>query len=142
MPVSERSTAVGAAADADAGAPLDEVVAERFSAAFERIAIGDKRLLMLLIKNPAGANEADARPVDGAAPRVGVVVALNDAIADGRDVSWIWDVDFEPLSAGSTVVASGSRAAAFASPTGHRGTCPRSKRRSTVGSNSPRPRES
>ena len=45
---------------------------------------------------PAGANEAVRTLVDGGAPRM-AVIALNDAIADGRDVSWIWDVDFEPL---------------------------------------------
>ena len=56
-------------------------------------------ILLLLIKNPAGANEAVRTLVDGGAPRV-LVVALNDEIADGRDVSWIWDVDFEPLLAG------------------------------------------
>jgi UDP-N-acetylmuramyl tripeptide synthase len=44
-----------------------------------------------------------------------VVVALNDEIADGRDVSWIWDVDFEPLLAGlETLVAAGGRAAELA----------------------------
>jgi UDP-N-acetylmuramyl tripeptide synthase len=65
---------------------------------------------MLLIKNPAGANEAVRTLVDGAASRV-VVVALNDGIADGRDVSWIWDVDFEPLMPGlEHVVATGARA--------------------------------
>jgi UDP-N-acetylmuramyl tripeptide synthase len=43
------------------------------------------------------------------------VIALNDAIADGRDVSWIWDVDFEPLLAGlDRLVATGSRAAELA----------------------------
>jgi lipid II isoglutaminyl synthase (glutamine-hydrolysing) len=43
------------------------------------------------------------------------VVALNDAIADGRDVSWIWDVDFEPLMAGlDRLVATGTRAAELA----------------------------
>ena len=83
------------------GASLDEIVAGlgRFSAAFgrfERIPVGDKRLLLLLIKNPAGANEAIRTLVDGGPPRL-AVIALNDAIADGRDVSWIWDVDFEPL---------------------------------------------
>jgi UDP-N-acetylmuramyl tripeptide synthase len=37
---------------------------------------------------------------------------LNDGIADGRDVSWIWDVDFEPLAAGlERLVVSGDRAA-------------------------------
>jgi UDP-N-acetylmuramyl tripeptide synthase len=89
----------------------------RFSAAFgrfERITIGDRRVLMLLIKNPAGANEAIRTLVEGAAPRV-AVIALNDAIADGRDVSWIWDVDFEPLLGGlDRLVATGSRAAELA----------------------------
>jgi UDP-N-acetylmuramyl tripeptide synthase len=99
--------------------PLDDVVAglRGFSAAFgrfERITIGDRRLLMLLIKNPAGANEAVRTLVEGSAPRV-VVVALNDGIADGRDVSWIWDVDFEPLLPGlDRLVATGSRAAELA----------------------------
>jgi lipid II isoglutaminyl synthase (glutamine-hydrolysing) len=101
------------------GASLDEIVAGlgRFSAAFgrfERIAVGDRRLLMLLIKNPAGANEAVRTIVDGGAPSL-AVVALNDAIADGRDVSWIWDVDFEPLLAGlDRLVATGDRAAELA----------------------------
>jgi lipid II isoglutaminyl synthase (glutamine-hydrolysing) len=98
------------------GANLDEIAAGlgRFSAAFgrfERVAVGDKRLLLLLIKNPAGANEVIRTLVDGGAPRM-LVVALNDGIADGRDVSWIWDVDFEPLLGGlDRVVASGERAA-------------------------------
>jgi len=97
------------------GVPLAEVKAglERFSAAFgrfERIAIGDRRVLMLLIKNPAGANEAVRTLVEGAPPKV-AVVALNDAIADGRDVSWIWDVDFEQLrGVARHVVISGDRA--------------------------------
>jgi UDP-N-acetylmuramyl tripeptide synthase len=101
------------------GVGLDDVRTGlgRFSAAFgrfERIAIGDRRVLMLLIKNPAGANEAIRTLVDGAAPRV-AVIALNDAIADGRDVSWIWDVDFEPLLPGlDRLVATGSRAAELA----------------------------
>jgi lipid II isoglutaminyl synthase (glutamine-hydrolysing) len=89
----------------------------RFSAAFgrfERIPVDGKRLLLLLVKNPAGANEAVRTLVEGRAPRV-AVVALNDAIADGRDVSWIWDVDFEPLLDGlDRVVATGGRAAELA----------------------------
>jgi len=89
----------------------------RFSAAFgrfERIAIGDRRVLVLLIKNPAGGNEAIRTLVEGAPPKV-AVIALNDGIADGRDVSWIWDVDFEPLLDGlDRLVATGSRAAELA----------------------------
>jgi lipid II isoglutaminyl synthase (glutamine-hydrolysing) len=101
------------------GATLDEVEAGlgRFSAAFgrfERIQIDGKQLLVLLIKNPAGANEAVRTLVAGGPPRVGVI-ALNDAIADGRDVSWIWDVDFEPLFEQlQRLVAAGDRAAELA----------------------------
>jgi lipid II isoglutaminyl synthase (glutamine-hydrolysing) len=90
---------------------------ERFSAAFgrfERIAVGERRLLLLLVKNPAGANEAIRTLVTGSAPKL-AVLALNDAIADGRDVSWIWDVDWEPLLAGlERVVVTGERAAEMA----------------------------
>jgi UDP-N-acetylmuramyl tripeptide synthase len=99
--------------------PLDEIAAGlgRFSAAFgrfERIAVDDKRLLLLLIKNPAGANEVIRTLVDGGAPTL-AVVALNDAIADGRDVSWIWDVDFEPLLEQlDRVIVTGARAAELA----------------------------
>ncbi|MFN2629689.1 MAG: MurT ligase domain-containing protein [Gaiellaceae bacterium] len=101
------------------GADLDAVAAGlgRFDAAFgrfERIDAHRKVLLILLIKNPAGANEAIRTLVDGGAPRV-AVIALNDAIADGQDVSWIWDVDFEPLLEGlERLVASGGRAAELA----------------------------
>jgi UDP-N-acetylmuramyl tripeptide synthase len=90
---------------------------ERFGAAFgrfERITVGDRRLLLLLVKNPAGANEAIRTLVDGGPPKL-AVLALNDAIADGRDVSWIWDVDWEPLLAGlEHVVVTGERAAEMA----------------------------
>jgi lipid II isoglutaminyl synthase (glutamine-hydrolysing) len=52
--------------------------------------------------------------VDGGAPQL-AVIALNDAIADGRDVSWIWDVDFEPLLPGlERLIATGDRAAELA----------------------------
>ena len=112
--------AVAAAALARAlGSELDEIATglERFSAAFgrfERLPVGDKGILLLLIKNPAGANEAIRTLVDGGAPRL-LVVALNDEIADGRDVSWIWDVDFEPLVPSlETLVVTGERAAELA----------------------------
>jgi UDP-N-acetylmuramyl tripeptide synthase len=112
--------ALGAAALARAlGSSPDEIVAGlgRFSPAFgrfERIPIDGKRLLLLLIKNPAGANEVVRTLVDGGAPPL-AVVALNDGIADGRDVSWIWDVDFEPLLERlDRVVVSGERAAELA----------------------------
>ncbi len=101
------------------GAGLEEIVGglQGFSAAFgrfERIALGDRTLLVLLIKNPAGANEVVRTLVAGGAPQL-LVIALNDEIADGRDVSWIWDVDFEPLlGALGRLVATGERAAELA----------------------------
>jgi UDP-N-acetylmuramyl tripeptide synthase len=101
------------------GLPLDDVAAGlgRFAAAFgrfERIHVGNRRLLVLLIKNPAGANEAIRTLVEAGGPTL-AVVALNDDIADGRDVSWIWDVDFEPLAAGlDRLVVTGFRAAELA----------------------------
>ena len=97
------------------GATLDDVAdgIGRFRPAFgrfERIPVGDKTVLLLLVKNPAGANEVVRTLTAGGPPRL-VVVALNDDIADGRDVSWIWDVDFEPLLDGlEGLVATGSRA--------------------------------
>jgi lipid II isoglutaminyl synthase (glutamine-hydrolysing) len=97
------------------GASLSEVRAglEAFSAAFgrfERIPTGGKTVVMLLVKNPAGANEV-LRTLETGVPPV-LVIALNDAIADGQDVSWIWDVDFEPLlEHAGHVVATGERAA-------------------------------
>lgn len=97
------------------GASLDDVTGGlgRFRPAFgrfERFPAGDRSVLVLLIKNPAGANEAVRTLVAGGAPRV-AIVALNDEIADGRDVSWIWDVDFEPLVESlERLVAAGKRA--------------------------------
>jgi len=90
---------------------------QRFTPAFgrfERLEMGDRTVLMLLVKNPAGANEVVRTLVSGGAPRL-AVIALNDGIADGRDVSWIWDVDFEPLLERlERVVVSGARAAELA----------------------------
>jgi UDP-N-acetylmuramyl tripeptide synthase len=112
--------ALGAAALARAlGATLDEVHGglERFHAAFgrfERIDVDGKSLLVLLIKNPAGANEAIRTLLAGEAPTL-LLVALNDETADGRDVSWIWDVDFEPLLLTlDQLVVTGTRAAELA----------------------------
>jgi lipid II isoglutaminyl synthase (glutamine-hydrolysing) len=101
------------------GAGLDEIEAGLASARpafgrFERIAIGDRSVLLLLIKNPAGANEVIRTLLGGGPPKL-AVIALNDGIADGRDVSWIWDVDFEPLLERlDRLVVTGERAAELA----------------------------
>jgi UDP-N-acetylmuramyl tripeptide synthase len=68
----------------------------------ETIAIGPSQLSILLIKNPAGANEV-LRTIlleagSNGAPTLDLWVALNDRIADGRDISWVWDADFELLA--------------------------------------------
>jgi UDP-N-acetylmuramyl tripeptide synthase len=79
----------------------------------ETIAVGDASVSILLIKNPAGANEVLRTLLLEARERgpVDLWIALNDHIADGRDVSWIWDADFELLGgAVCRVVCSGSRA--------------------------------
>jgi UDP-N-acetylmuramyl tripeptide synthase len=81
---------------------------------FERVTVDDRDAVLLLVKNPAGANEALrtlAPNLDGAV----LLLALNDRIADGRDVSWIWDVDFEvALPRAGHVVCSGTRASDMA----------------------------
>jgi len=78
----------------------------------ETIAIGAKRVSILLVKNPAGTNEVlRTLKLEAAGGRLDLWIALNDRIADGRDVSWIWDADFE-LLAGCVrrVVCAGTRA--------------------------------
>ena len=75
---------------------------------------GGRELRILLVKNPAGANEV-LRTLALEPGEHDLLGVLNDQIADGRDVSWIWDADFE-LLAGRVRVAtcSGSRAADLA----------------------------
>jgi lipid II isoglutaminyl synthase (glutamine-hydrolysing) len=112
--------ALAAAALARALGATPEEVGEGLSRAgpafgrAERIDVEGRILLILTIKNPAGANEVVRTLVAAGAPRL-AVIALNDAIADGRDVSWIWDADFEPLLERlERLVVAGSRAAELA----------------------------
>jgi len=80
----------------------------------ERIEIDGTSLSILLIKNPAGANEVIRTLALEPAP-IDLWIALNDRIADGRDVSWIWDADFEMLaSAVGHIVCTGTRASEMA----------------------------
>lgn len=76
-----------------------------FQSAFgriERVAYRDRRLTIALVKNPVGFNEvlrmltANSREL-----QVPALIAINDKDADGRDVSWLWDVDFELLAHGT-----------------------------------------
>ena len=80
----------------------------------ERITIGEADLSILLIKNPAGANEVIRTLALEPAP-VDIWIALNDRIADGRDVSWIWDADFEVLAGRvGRITCTGTRASEMA----------------------------
>jgi lipid II isoglutaminyl synthase (glutamine-hydrolysing) len=73
-----------------------------------------RELQILLVKNPAGANEV-LRTLALEPGEHDVLGVLNDRIADGRDVSWIWDADFELLAERIRIfTCSGSRAAELA----------------------------
>ncbi len=75
----------------------------------ERVDVDGRILHLMLAKNPAGFNEVlRASRTLGGGRRF--VVAVNDRIADGRDISWIWDVDFELLKDADQVVLAGDRA--------------------------------
>jgi UDP-N-acetylmuramyl tripeptide synthase len=60
--------------------------------------IDGRRLVLQLVKNPAGFRQT-LHTLDGPAAVDGIVIAINDDYADGRDVSWLWDVDFTRLAA-------------------------------------------
>jgi lipid II isoglutaminyl synthase (glutamine-hydrolysing) len=107
------------AAAIDLGVTAEQAIAglERVEAAFgrvETVQVGSTPVSIFLIKNPAGANEVLRTLVlEAERGRGGIELwlALNDRIADGRDVSWIWDADFE-LVAGAVrrVTCAGTRA--------------------------------
>jgi UDP-N-acetylmuramyl tripeptide synthase len=112
--------ALGAAALGLAlGADLDAVVAglEATAPAFgraETVRAAGRELSILLVKNPAGANEV-LRTLVLEPGDHDVLAVLNDKVADGRDVSWIWDADFEVLAPRlRRATCSGTRAAEMA----------------------------
>jgi UDP-N-acetylmuramyl tripeptide synthase len=75
----------------------------------EKVTILGKQVLIQLIKNPAGASQAVSSVVSD--PQALVLIAINDNLADGRDISWLWDADFEQLSAANRqIIVSGVRA--------------------------------
>ncbi|MCL5411340.1 MAG: Mur ligase family protein [Patescibacteria group bacterium] len=70
---------------------------KNFKSAFgriEQIQIGEKSILLTLVKNPVGFNEI-LRMIFSEGTKRNVMICINDLFADGRDVSWLWDVDFE-----------------------------------------------
>lgn len=76
----------------------------------ERVRVGDRELVVLLAKNPTGANE-NLRTVALETGPIHVLMSLEDRIADGRDISWIWDVDLDDmLPRLASLTLSGARA--------------------------------
>jgi UDP-N-acetylmuramyl tripeptide synthase len=78
----------------------------------ETVEVAGVGVSILLIKNPAGANEVlRTLRLEGGEADLDLWIGLNDRIADGRDVSWVWDADFELLAgAVRRVVCAGTRA--------------------------------
>jgi UDP-N-acetylmuramyl tripeptide synthase len=112
--------AVGAAALClTLGVPLGvvagglEAVAPAFGRA-ETVQIRGRALSILLVKNPAGANEV-LRTLALEGDGLDLFGILNDRVADGRDVSWVWDADWELLAPSvRRMTCSGTRAAELA----------------------------
>jgi UDP-N-acetylmuramyl tripeptide synthase len=101
------------------GAPLDAIVAglEAVAPAFgraETVDLGGRPTSILLVKNPAGANEV-LRTLALQGERLDLFGVLNDNTADGRDISWVWDADWELLVPSVRhMTCSGTRAAELA----------------------------
>jgi len=86
---------------------------ESFTAAFgrlERVTVGDRELFLALVKNPVGFGEVLSTILAGEVRERTLVIAINDNFADGTDISWLWDVDFERLEGHvRTAICSGTR---------------------------------
>lgn len=97
--------------------PPEELVSElsRISLAFGR---GEKYRLkngavieLVLVKNPASFTQALS---SYGSDQAKLMIAINDNIADGRDVSWLWDVNFSPWHGRDVAITSGTRGADMA----------------------------
>lgn len=95
------------------GGPAVTQALRDFSAAFgrmETLKINRKEVMLLLAKNPTGANQSLVSVFSDGVPK-NILFALNDNFADGTDVSWIWDIDLEFFDLkDSNFVATGIRA--------------------------------
>jgi lipid II isoglutaminyl synthase (glutamine-hydrolysing) len=101
------------------GADLDAIVAglEAVAPAFgraETLDLTGRPTSILLVKNPAGANEV-LRTLTLEGSQLDLFGVLNDNTADGRDISWVWDADWELLVPSvRRMTCSGTRAAELA----------------------------
>lgn len=77
----------------------------------QRYRLGGRDVLLNLAKNPTGFNQNLKIVEADQGPKM-VAFFINDQVADGHDISWIWDIDFEELAGqpGTVVFAGGSRA--------------------------------
>jgi len=116
------AAAAAAAALALGSAPEDAVTGlGGFRHAFGRmewLELAGHPACLALVKNPVGCSEVLRAVTMDPANGKALVLLLNDGYADGRDVSWIWDADFEALAAAqagfAVVIAGGRRAADMA----------------------------
>ncbi|MBQ7692924.1 MAG: DUF1727 domain-containing protein [Oscillospiraceae bacterium] len=126
--------AIGAvAAMAEMGLKLEQAVAAvgKFKCGFgrmENFALGKAGAKVMLVKNPAGCNQV-LDFLQNIGEKFVLVICLNDRGADGTDISWIWDADFEKLGdlAGrlERVIVSGDRASDMAVRVKYAGIDPR-----------------
>lgn len=90
------AAAIGSAYEVTSGEIKNQI--QKFSTAFgrfQKVKIGQRHTIIFLIKNPTGANEV--LRILSTKNKLNLLVILNDKIADGRDVSWIWDTNWEIL---------------------------------------------
>ncbi len=95
MAVSVAATLLGCSADA-----VQQAI-DRFdpnNGRLQSMTVNGRHTLLNLAKNPTGFNQ-NLKIVTGAAGPKAVAFFINDREADGRDISWLWDVDFEELAA-------------------------------------------
>ena len=76
----------------------------------EVLTLDGRPVQLSLVKNPAGFRMSLLSAAAQAQSGEVVVVAINDEYADGRDMSWLWDVDFAALRPGGVAVVTGVRA--------------------------------
>ena len=104
----------------------------------ETIDLGGRPTSILLVKNPAGANEV-LRTLTLEGAELDVFGVLNDRTADGRDVSWVWDADWEVLAPRvRRMTCSGTRAAELALRMKYAGVDPERLTRDRVARGRPR----
>ena len=104
------NTLAAVAAARSVGIPAETIqgALAGFRSAFgriERVTYRNRTLTLALVKNPVGFNEVlRMLTAESGELTVPTLIAINDLYADGRDVSWLWDVDFELLAAGGAEI--------------------------------------